>query len=51
MIVKAKIKMDLEIIKEIIPMIDGLGDSFQEAERIVHKNNLKSDLLLSKSDY
>lgn len=37
MIVKAKIKMDVEIIKEIIPMIDGLGDSFQEAERIVHK--------------
>lgn len=36
-IVKAKIRMDPEIVKEIIPMIDGLGDSFQEAERIVHK--------------
>lgn len=37
MLVKAKIKMDPEIVKEIIPMIDGLGDSFQEAEKIVHK--------------
>jgi len=37
MVVKAKIKMDPEIVKEIIPMVDGLGDSFQEAERIVHK--------------
>ncbi len=36
-IVKAKIKMDIEIINEIIPMIDGLGDSFREAEKIVHK--------------
>ncbi|MGN0613879.1 MAG: flagellar export chaperone FliS [Porcipelethomonas sp.] len=37
MIVKAKIKMDTGIINEIIPMIDGLGDSFREAEKIVHK--------------
>ncbi len=37
MIVKAKVKMDSGVLKEIIPMIDGLGDSFQEAERIVHK--------------
>ena len=37
MIIKAKIKMDAGIINEIIPMIDGLGDSFQEAEKIVHK--------------
>ena len=36
-IVKAKIRMDVEIINEIIPMIDGLGDSFREAEKIVHK--------------
>lgn len=36
-IVKAKINMDIEIINEIIPMIDGLGDSFREAEKIVHK--------------
>ena len=36
-IVKAKIRMDPEIVKEIIPMIDGLGDSFQEAEKIIHK--------------
>ncbi len=36
-IVKAKIRMDPEIVREIIPMIDGLGDSFQEAEKIVHK--------------
>ncbi|MGN1482015.1 flagellar export chaperone FliS [Porcipelethomonas sp.] len=37
MIIKGKIRMDAEIIKEIIPMIDRLGDSFQEAEKIVHK--------------
>lgn len=37
MIVKAKIKSSTDIIKEIIPMIDGLGDSFREAERIVHR--------------
>ncbi len=37
MIVKSKIKMSADIIKEIIPMIDGLGDSFRQAERIVHK--------------
>lgn len=37
MIIKGKIKMDANIIKEIIPMVDGLGDSFQEAEKIVHK--------------
>lgn len=37
MIVKAKVRMDPEILHEIIPMIDGLGDSFQEAERLVHK--------------
>lgn len=37
MIVKAKIRMDPKILQEVIPMIDGLGDSFQEAERIVHK--------------
>lgn len=37
MIVKAKIKMDKDIINEIIPMIDGLGDSFRQAEKIVHK--------------
>ena len=37
MIVKAKIKMSPEIIKELIPMIEGLGDSFRQAERIVHK--------------
>ena len=37
MIVKAKIRSSTEIIKEIIPMIDGLGDSFREAEKIVHK--------------
>lgn len=37
MIVKAKIKMSPDVVKEIIPMIDGLGDSFQEAERIIHK--------------
>ena len=37
MIIKAKIKMDAGIINEIITMIDGLGDSFQEAEKIVHK--------------
>lgn len=36
-IVKAKIRYDAEIIKEIIPMVDGLGDSFQQAEIIVHK--------------
>lgn len=36
-IVKAKIHMDIDIINEIIPMIDGLGDSFREAEKIVHK--------------
>lgn len=37
MLVKAKVKSDPEILKEIIPMIDSLGDTFQEAERIVHK--------------
>lgn len=37
MIVKAKVKSSTDIIKEIIPMIDGLGDSFREAERIVHR--------------
>ncbi len=37
MIVKAKVKMSPETLHEIIPMIDGLGDSFQEAERLVHK--------------
>jgi len=36
-IIKCKIRMDAELIKEIIPMIDGLGDSFQQAEKIVHK--------------
>lgn len=37
MIVKAKVKSSADIIKEIIPMIDGLGDSFRQAERIVHQ--------------
>ncbi|MGN0620313.1 MAG: flagellar export chaperone FliS [Porcipelethomonas sp.] len=37
MIIKGKIRMDAEPIKEIIPMVDGLGDSFQQAEKIVHK--------------
>lgn len=37
MIIKGKIKMNADIIKEIIPMVDGLGESFQEAEKIVHK--------------
>ncbi len=37
MIVKAKIRMSTEIINELIPMIDGLGDSFRQAERIVHQ--------------
>lgn len=37
MIVKAKIRMDKDIINEIIPMIDGLGDSFKQAEKIIHK--------------
>lgn len=37
MIIKGKIKMDADVIKEIIPMVDGLGDSFHEAEKIVHK--------------
>lgn len=36
-IVKAKIKMNPDLLREIIPMIDGLGDSFQQAEKIVHK--------------
>lgn len=36
-IIKSKVKSDSGILKEIISMIDGLGDSFQEAERIVHK--------------
>lgn len=37
MIVKTKIKYDINILNDIIPMIDGLGDSFREAERIVHQ--------------
>ena len=37
MIVKTKIKYDVNILNDIIPMIDGLGDSFREAERIVHQ--------------
>lgn len=37
MIIKAKVKSSPDVLKEIIPMIDGLGDSFREAERIVHK--------------
>lgn len=36
-IVKAKIKFDVDIINEVISMVDGLGDSFREAEKIVHK--------------
>lgn len=35
--IKGKIKMDTEPIKEVISMVDRLGESFQEAERIVHK--------------
>ena len=26
-------------LKEIIPMVDGLGSSFKEAEKIVHRQN------------
>jgi len=37
MIVNTKIKYDVNILNDIIPMIDGLGDSFREAERIVHQ--------------
>ncbi len=37
MIIKGKINMNADDIKEVIPMIDGLGDSFQQAEKIVHK--------------
>ncbi len=36
-IVQSKIHMSTEELKEIIPMIDGLGSSFQQAEKIVHK--------------
>jgi flagellar protein FliS len=36
-IVKAKIRMDKDLVNEIIPMIDGLGDSFRQAEKIIHK--------------
>ncbi len=37
MIVKAKVKSSGEIVKEIIPLVDTLGDSFREAEKIIHK--------------
>jgi len=36
-IVKANIRKDIEIIKEVISMVDGLRDSFKEAEKIIHK--------------
>lgn len=34
-IVEANIKKDITILDEIIPMIDQLGDSFRQAEKIV----------------
>lgn len=37
MIVKAKIRESTEIINELIPLVNDLGDAFREAERIVHK--------------
>lgn len=36
LIVRANIKKDAAPIKEIIPMIDGLRDSFKQAEKKVH---------------
>lgn len=37
MIVKAKVKSSGEILKEIIPLVDTLGDSFREAEKSIHR--------------
>lgn len=37
MIIKSKVKNNSDILKDIITMVDDLGDSFQEAERLVHK--------------
>ncbi|MBQ3566046.1 MAG: flagellar export chaperone FliS [Oscillospiraceae bacterium] len=37
MIVKAKVKSNGEVLKDVIPLIDTLGDSFREAEKIIHK--------------
>lgn len=36
MIVKAKVKSSSEIVKEVIPLIETLGDSFKQAEKIIH---------------
>lgn len=36
--VEANVKKKTDVLKEIIPMIDGLGESFKEAEKIVHKS-------------
>ena len=36
LIVRANIRKQTEPIKEIIPMIDGLRDSFKQAERKIH---------------
>lgn len=38
-LVEANIKKKTDTLKEIIPMIDGLGQSFKEAEKIVHRQN------------
>lgn len=36
-IVKGNIRKDVEPIKEVIPMIDTLGATFKEADKLVHK--------------
>ena len=38
-IVKANVSKNADELKEIIPMVDGLGNSFKEAEKIVHRQN------------
>lgn len=38
-IVKANVSKNADELKEIIPMVDGLGSSFKEAEKIVHRQN------------
>lgn len=38
-VVEANVKKKTETLKEIIPMVDDLGASFKEAEKIVHRQN------------
>lgn len=36
-IIRGNVKKDAELIKEVIPMIDSLGATFKEADKLAHK--------------